>query len=100
VFQKFAKASTILHVGSAGTSTGFLLLSSEVEHSDYHKNMNPNIFEKRVKNQLLPFSICIYCDLLHLLHKLFLLSLISLVFLSLLAHVSQTNICNITSIMI
>jgi uncharacterized membrane protein len=88
VFQKFAKASTILHVGSAGTSTGFLLLSSEVEHSDYHKNMNPNIFEKRVKN------------LLHLLHKLFLLSLISLVFLSLLAHVSQTNICNITSIMI
>jgi hypothetical protein len=36
----------------AGTSTGFLpgcdlLLSSEVEHRDYHKNINVKIFEKR-----------------------------------------------------
>jgi hypothetical protein len=59
VFQKFAKVRgkrfTILH---AGTSTGFLpgcdlLLSSEVEHRDYHKNMNAKIFEKWVKDQLL-----------------------------------------------
>ncbi|CAH1366190.1 unnamed protein product [Tenebrio molitor] len=52
---------TILH---AGTSAGFLpncdlLLSSEVEHRDYHKNMNAILFTKWVKDQLLPALSCL-----------------------------------------
>jgi hypothetical protein len=48
VCKNDGKRFTILH---AGTSTRFLpgcdlLLSSEVEHRDYHKNINAKIFEK------------------------------------------------------
>jgi hypothetical protein len=73
-YKSEGKRFTIVH---AGTSTGFLsgcdlLLSSEVEHTAYHKNINVNIFEKcsQPLNNV-PF-VCIYYDLLHLLHKLFL----------------------------
>jgi hypothetical protein len=52
---------TILH---AGTSAGFLpncdlLLSSEVEYRDYHKNMNAILFTKWVKDQLFPVLSCL-----------------------------------------
>jgi hypothetical protein len=50
------KRCTILH---AGTSAGFLpncdlLLSSEIDHKDYHKNMNAALFTDWVSKQLLP----------------------------------------------
>nr|XP_015837232.1 PREDICTED: uncharacterized protein LOC107398254 isoform X1 [Tribolium castaneum] len=50
------KRFTFLH---AGIVAGFLpecdlLLSSDLEHRDYHKNMNAEIFTAWVKNQLLP----------------------------------------------
>jgi transposase len=50
------KRFTILH---AGTSGGFLpncdlLLSSEIDHKDYHKNMNAALFTDWVSKQLLP----------------------------------------------
>jgi hypothetical protein len=49
------KRFTILH---AGTSAGFLpncdlLLSSEIDHRDYHKNMNAALFTDWVSKQLL-----------------------------------------------
>ena len=50
------KRLTILH---AGTSAGFLpgcdlLLGSEIEHRDYHKNMNSETFIKWIRDQLIP----------------------------------------------
>lgn len=50
------KRFTILH---AGCSSGFLngcslILDNKIQHRDYHKNMNGEIFKKWVEDQLLP----------------------------------------------
>jgi hypothetical protein len=57
VGKSYGKRFIILH---AGTSTGFLpncdmLLSSEVEHRDYHKNINAKVLRNAPALNNVPF---------------------------------------------